>query len=75
MEASRDPPEPSPASLPDFRLEAPLPGTLPPALMSLVLILGALSSASQLHYKVRYNQRHATKRKRRCAYPEKLAKA
>lgn len=75
VEASREPPEPSPVSLPDFRLEAPLPGTLPQALMSLVLILGALSSASQLHCKGRHNQQHATKRKRRCTYPEKLAKA
>lgn len=50
VEAAREPPDPSPASLPDFRLEAPLPGILPPAVMSLVLILGALSSASQLHY-------------------------
>lgn len=37
---------------------------LPPALMSLVLILGALSSASQLHYTTWHNQRHATKGKR-----------
>lgn len=50
VEAAREPPEPSPASLPDFRLDAPLPGILPPPAVSLVLILGALSSASQLHY-------------------------
>lgn len=79
VEAAREPPEPSPASLPDFRLEAPLPGTLPgtlpPALMSLVLILGALSSASQLHCTRRHNQRHATKGRRRATYPEKLAEA
>lgn len=79
VEASRDPPEPSPVSLPDFRLEAPLPGTLPgtlpPALMSLVLIRGALSSASQLHFMRRYNQRQATKSNRRGTYPEELAEA
>jgi hypothetical protein len=75
VEAAREPPEPSPASLPDFKLEAPLPGTLPPALMSLVLIRGALSSASQLHFTGKYNQRQISKSHRRGTYPKELAKA
>lgn len=48
---------------------------LPPAPASLVLILGALSSASQLHYTALYNQQHATKGKRGGTYPEKFAEA
>lgn len=75
VEAAREPPEPSAASFPDFRLDAPLPGILPPAPASFVLILGALSSVSQLHYTALYNQQRATNGKRGGTYPEKLAKA
>lgn len=55
VEAALELPDPSPeggASLLDFTLEALLPGTLPPAAISFVPILGALSSVSQLHWKM-----------------------
>lgn len=48
---------------------------LPPAPASLVLILGALSSASQLHYTTLYNQQHATEGELGGTYPEKFAEA